>query len=154
MYDVKPFTTAHASACGPACLKMILVYYGKEIPFDTLVAECGITVTGTTISNLLRVGKAHGLDMRAYKMDAQDVLNLDRPAIIHWRYTHFVVFCGRDENGEPVICNSASGRFSLPIDDFKRFYTGYALTNGQNDDAFPEDYFGEKSEEPDNYFDG
>ena len=152
MYDVTPVTTEHMSACGPACLKMILKYYGQDIQLDDLIAECGVTVTGTTLKKLKQVGNAHGMDMRIYRMSAEDLLKLDRPAIIYWRYTHFVVFCGLDKAGEPVICNSGSGRFSLPVNDFSRFFTGYVITNGQNDDAFPDDYFGENPVEPDDYF--
>lgn len=154
MYDVNPVTTDRSTACGAACLKMLLGYYGQDVPISDLISECGITVTGCKMKDLMRVGNAHGLDMRAYKMDAGDVLNLDRPSIIHWRYTHFVVFCGLDEKNEPVICNSGAGRYSIPVDDFKRFYTGYAITNGQNDDVFPDDYFDENPEEPDDYFMG
>lgn len=154
MYDVATVTTEHATACGPACLKMLMGYYGKEADLNDLIRECGIAVTGTTLKQLMHVGNAHGLDMRAYRMDATDVLKLDRPAILHWRYTHFVVFCGIDDNGEPVIINSVSGRFPLPKEDFCRFYTGYVLTNGQNDDVFPDDYFDENPQEPDDYFMG
>ena len=38
MYDITPVTTAHHTACGPACLKMLLAYYGHDAELDDLVA--------------------------------------------------------------------------------------------------------------------
>lgn len=130
MYDVTPITTAHETACGPACLKMLMDYYGHVVPLDDLIRECSVKVIGVTMKDLKRVGNAHGMDMVAFKTDADDVLKLDRPAIIHWRYTHWVVFCGLNDEGDPVICNPASGRYSIPVDYFNVYFTDYMLTNG------------------------
>ena len=37
MFDILPVTTDHMAACGPACLKMLLAYYGIEVPLDQLI---------------------------------------------------------------------------------------------------------------------
>lgn len=153
MYDVKPVTTAHATACGAACLCMLLAYYGHDVPLDELIQECGTSVSGCTLGDLKRVGNAHGLDGYPCKMDAEDLLRQDRPGIIHWKGTHWVVFCGLNAQEEPVICNPASGRFPLSRAAFIRFFDGYALFNGDPDDRMnSDDYFGENTPEPD-YFD-
>ena len=153
MYDVKPVTTAHSTACGPACLAMLLRYYGQNVAIDALIQECGVGVVGCTATDLLRVGRAHGLNLAAYRMEAEALMRQDRPAIIWWRYTHFVVFCGMDAKGEPVICNPSSGRFPVSADVFTRFFSGIALCHGRPADLMPEDYFGEHEPEPDDYFD-
>ena len=153
MYDVKPVTTAHATACGPACLKMLLDYYGHEVPLETLIQECSLSVDGCTAADMLRVGKAHGLTaMAAYKEDAAAVLRQDRPAILYWRYSHFVVFAGLNEDGEPVICNPSRGRYPIDPGTFRALYSGLALSSGRPEDMIPEDYFGEHDPDPD-YFD-
>lgn len=152
MYDVKPVTTKHHTACGPACLKMLLAYYGHDAELEALISECGVTVHGCTAKDVLRVGRAHGLnDFAAYSMDADALMRQDRPAIIYWKYTHFVVFCGMNAKGEPVICNPSMGRFPLGMDAFRRFFSGVALCVGRPEDEMPEDYFGEHEPEPD-YF--
>lgn len=153
MFDVKPVTTDHATSCGPAALKMLLDYYGHEVPLETLIQECGPKVTGATMGDIKRAGTAHGLNMTAFRMSADDLLKLDRPAIIHWRFIHWVVFCGMNEAGEPVICNSSNGRYSVPVSYFRQFFTDYVLTNGTPDDLISEDYFDENAKAPDDYFD-
>lgn len=153
MYDVKPVTTAHKTACGPACLKMLLKYYGREADLQTLIEECGVNVPGCTAKDLLRVGRAHGLeDISSWKTDAEAVFRQDRPAILWWRYAHFVVYCGLDEKDEPVICNPSSGRFSISRDAFKRLFSGVSVCVGAPHDIIDtKDYFGENEPEPD-YF--
>ena len=153
MFDVKFVSQPRMTCCGPASLKMLLGYYGHDAPIDTLIAECGVSVDGCTAADLLRVGRAHGLEaMAAYRMDASALLRQDRPAIIHWRYNHFVVFCGLDDKGEPVIANPGRGCFAIDAETFRTLYAGIALANGAPADLPPEDYFGEHTPEPD-YFD-
>lgn len=138
MYDVKPVTTPHQTACGPTALKMLLDYYGQDAALEDLIRECKITVTGCSAATLLRVGRAHGLEgMAAYQMDAQDALTMDRPAILWWRFVHYVVFCGLNDAGEPVICNPSSGRFPISREAFVRHFSGVALTNGKAEDYVP-----------------
>lgn len=153
MYDVKPVTTAHATACGAACLAMLLEYYGRAVPLEDLIQELGTNITGCTMGDLKRVGTAHGLDSHCIKIPAAELVKQDRPAIIHWKGSHWVVFCGLNEKQEPVICNPAMGRFALSRDAFDRFFGGYCYFNGDPDDAIDRaDYFGEDNKEPD-YFD-
>lgn len=137
MYDVTPVTTNRQTACGPTALKMLLDYYGQDVPLDQLIQACNIGVTGCTAATLLRVGRDHGLDMRAYQADAEGVMKMDRPAILWWRYVHFVVFCGLNDAGEPVICNPSSGRFPISREAFARHFSGVALTNGAAEDYVP-----------------
>ena len=152
MYNVKPVTTAHATACGPTSLKMLMSYYGVDVPLKDVIAECGEKITGNSMADLARVGRNHGLDMVSYQMDAEALLKNDRPAIIWWRRVHFVVFCGLNDKGEPVICNPSSGRFPMNRDAFCTAFSGIALCNGRPQDIInTDDYFGEKPEEED-YF--
>lgn len=141
MYDVIPVTTSHHTACGPACLKMLLAWYGIEVDLDQLIEECGVKINGCTMKDLIRVGKAHGLDeLAAWREEPEDVLQQDRPAIVWWRYAHYVVFAGLNERNEPVICNPAQGRYSIDAGTFKSMLSGLepgtcvALCNGKPED--------------------
>lgn len=137
MYDVKPITTEHPRACGPACLKMLLDYYGQNVELEQLIQECNVGIAGCGAKDLKRVGNAHGLDITYWKMDAEGILAADRPAILWWRFQHFVVFCGLNDKGEPVICNPASGRFPVSLDTFARAFSGIVLCNGTPEDYVP-----------------
>ncbi len=131
MYDVTPITSDKHMACGPVCLRMLLKYYGQDVPMDQLIEECHAGIAGCSGKDINVAGRLHGLDMRAFQMDAAELLRQDRPAIIHWRKNHFVVFCGIDDAGEPVICNPSRGRFALDADSFSVFYSGVAFFNGE-----------------------
>lgn len=152
MYDVIPVTTEHSTACGAACLKILLAYYGIEADLPALITELNIGVAGCTATDIKRVGNAHGLDVKMWKMDAKAAMAVDRPCILWWRRKHFVVFCGMNKNGEPVICNPSSGQFAISVEAFKRLFSGVAFSNGTVDDVFPADYWGESTPTPD-YFD-
>lgn len=138
MFDVEPITSPKHLDCGPTCLKMLLSYYGVDVGLDQLIEECGLTVAGCTGADLLRVGRDHGLDMQCWSMDAAELVRQDRPAICSWKYNHWVVFCGRDEDGRVVICNPDRGRYSLSEGTFKSLFSGLdshpgqgaAITNG------------------------
>lgn len=131
MFDITPVTSAKPLDCGPTCLKMLLAYYGIEVELDQLAEECGITVSGCTGADLMRVGRAHSLDMQCYSMDADELVRQDRPAIVYWRYSHFVVFAGRDTDGRVAICNPDRGRYRMTEGTFAAIASGLDDHPGQ-----------------------
>ena len=134
MFDIYPVTSAIPNDCGATCLKMILAYYGQDIPLEQLVKECNTRLIGCSAADIMRAGRLHELDMKAYKMDAEELVNQDRPSIILWRYNHFVVLCGKDEEGKIVICNPDLGRYRMSFGTFKCFFTEICLFNGEPHD--------------------
>ena len=123
-----------------------------------LTGESGVNVTvGNVISFPVHTHMYY--EMTLYEPFAGSItvnyqsIVMDRPAVIHWRFIHWVVFCGMNEAGEPVICNSSNGRYSVPVSYFRQFFTDYVLTNGTPDDLISEDYFDENAKAPDDYFD-
>lgn len=131
MYDVEQVTTRRSTACGPACLKMLLAYNGVDVELGQLVEECGVGVGGCTGADLMRVGRAHGLDMRAWRMDAEEVMAQDRPLIVWWQYNHWCVFAGRDEDGRVWVCNPSGGRYRVSEGTFATMYTGVCVSAGE-----------------------
>lgn len=135
MFDVVPVTSPRENDCGPTCLKMLLAYYGIDVPLEDLISECNTRLIGCTAKDILRVGRAHGLDnMAAFSETAEDVMTQDRLAIIWWMYNHFVVFCGIDDDGKVVICNPDRGRYRISKGVFKSLYTKIAICNGKPQD--------------------
>lgn len=134
MFDVIPVTSPNPTDCGATCMKMLLAYYGEDVPLDDLIKECNTRIIGCTAKDLLRVGRDHGLDMKAFKMDAEELVRQDRPSIIWWKYSHFVVLCGQDDEGKIVICNPDLGRYRMSFATFASFYTEICLFNGEPSD--------------------
>lgn len=134
MFDVTPVTSPKQLDCGATCMKMLLSYYGTDVPLNTLIRECNTRVIGCSGKDLMQAGRKHGLDMMAFQMDAEELIRQDRPAIIHWKHTHWCIFCGMNDKGEVVICNPDRGRYPLDAGTFASFYTGVALFNGDPED--------------------
>ena len=134
MFDVKPITSARPTDCGATCLAMLLAYYGTEVPLDELVRECNTRVIGCTAADIKRAGSAHGMDVTAWEMDAEDVVRQDRPSIIWWKFGHWCVCCGMDDAGQVVICNPDRGRYRMSEGNFRALYSGVALFNGEPQD--------------------
>ena len=135
MYEVEFVSQRRPTCCGPAALKMLLGYYGIDVDFEALVEECRVSVDGCTAGDLLRVGRAHGLEaMSGYQSDAASVLKQDRPAILYWRKKHFLVYGGLNERDEPVLYNPASGVYAIDRGTFAVCFSGILLANGMPDD--------------------
>ena len=152
MFEMDFCSQRRETYCGPASLKMLLSYYGIDVDFDALIEECHVSVDGSTAGDLVRAGRAHGLEgLSAWQTDAEDVLKQDRPAILHWRGTHFLVYGGLNEQDEPVLYNPGRGVYAIDRGTFAVLFSGIMLSNGRPADLPPEDYFGEHEPEPD-YF--
>lgn len=134
MYDVTPITSKTVVDCGPACMAMMLNFYGKPYDQDQLIKECGCQIGGCTAKDLLRVGRDHELDMKAFKMDADELICQDRPSIIWWKFSHWCICCGMDDKGQVVICNPDRGRYGIDKGTFTSLYSGIALFNGEPHD--------------------
>ena len=143
-FDVKPIVSPKPTDCGATCMKMLLDYYGIDVDLDTLIKECRTNIIGCTGADLLRVGRKYGLEMKAYREIGADddilpeakVINVptlgeDRPAIIWWKFNHWCVLCGKDEDGKVVVCNPDRGRLRMSEGVFWAFYTDVSLTNGE-----------------------
>ena len=137
MYDVTQVTSERTTDCGATCMRMLLLYYGIDVDLDTLIEELDISLVGCTGKDLLRVGRAHGLDMTAYKVDAAELMQLDRPAIIHWIFTHWVMFCGINDCDQVVIADPDKGRYGIDRGSFEALYSGTALFAGAPLDGIP-----------------
>jgi len=134
MFDVIPVTSPNPTDCGATCMKMLLAYYGVDVPLEDLIKECNTRIIGCTAKDLLRVGRAHSLDMKAFKMDPEELVRQDRPSVIWWKYSHFVVLCGQDDEGKIVICNPDLGRYRMSFATFASFFTEICLFNGEPSD--------------------
>ncbi len=112
--------------CGAASLAMILAYYGRHVPLETLRVDCGVSRDGTKASNLLRAARLHGLNAKGYRKEADEVASIALPAIIFWNFNHFTVLEGF-RNGKAHLNDPAQGRRIVDTEEFDRGFTGIVL---------------------------
>jgi ATP-binding cassette, subfamily B, bacterial len=116
------------SDCGAACLAMVLARFGREVRLEEVRQLTGAGRGGTSLIDLLDAGKWFGLRGRAVRVELVEQLGaLERGAILHWRFEHFVVFEGL-RRGRVEIIDPAAGRSVLTVAEARRSFTGVALT--------------------------
>jgi ABC-type bacteriocin/lantibiotic exporter with double-glycine peptidase domain len=126
-----------ATECGAACLAMVLRYYGKDIRLDEVRDQIGLGRDGASAFSILKAAQQFGLRGRGVRMEIEDLAYLDKGAILHWYFSHFVVF-ERVRRGRVDIVDPAVGRRSVPLKQFSELFTGVALLLEPSDDFQPE----------------
>src|SRR5215510_4407016 len=115
-----------ATECGPACLAMVLAYYGKHVPLSEVREATGVNRDGVDSLTLLKAARWYGLQGRGMKLDLDALPYLERGTILHWDFSHFVVFDQLRKGGVDIV-DPASGRRFVTTEEFSRSFTGVAL---------------------------
>src|SRR5690349_2700957 len=92
-----------ATECGPACLAMVLGYYGKIVAVEELRDVLDAGRDGTTARDLLNAARHYGLRGRGVRLEVAALDSLPRAAILHWGFNHFVVFDRLRPNGVHIV---------------------------------------------------
>jgi ATP-binding cassette subfamily B protein len=114
------------SECGAACLAMVLALHGRRVRLDEIAGHLGAGRDGVSGKSLLAAASSYGLDGRGVRMEPADLRLVDRGAILHWEFNHFVVFERLRARSVDII-DPASGRVNIPLAQFGRSFTGVAL---------------------------
>lgn len=112
--------------CGPCCVAMVLGYYGRVIGREELRDILSAGRDGSSAGDLLRAARYYGLRGRGVKVEMDGMKHLPPAAILHWDFSHFVVFERLRPTGVDIV-DPAFGRRFIPMEDFSRSFTGVAL---------------------------
>jgi ABC-type bacteriocin/lantibiotic exporter with double-glycine peptidase domain len=112
--------------CGAACLAMTLAYHGRRVGLDELRDATGAGRDGADAFGIVEAARAYGLSARGVQADVDDLHHLPRGSILHWEFSHFVVFDRLTKRGVEILDPSA-GRLRIPAARFRRSYTGVAI---------------------------
>ena len=112
--------------CGAASLTMILAHYGKWLPLEEVRAACGVSRDGSSAKDIILAARNYGLEAEGYQVTPEALEGM-QPAIIHWNFNHFVVFRGF-KKGVACLNDPNAGPVEIPMDDFRKSFTGVALT--------------------------
>jgi ATP-binding cassette subfamily B protein len=122
--------------CGAACLAMVLAYHGKQVPLDELRQMTSTDRDGVDALAVTRAAQWYGLSARGVVADLDNLERLPPATILHWDFTHFVVFERLRRNGVQVV-DPSLGRRRLSMEVFRRSYTGVAITFEPREDFQP-----------------
>jgi ABC-type bacteriocin/lantibiotic exporter with double-glycine peptidase domain len=116
-----------AVECGAASLKIVLGFLGRVVPLAELRERCGISRDGVTAIQLKRAAQSYGLEVRAYRCAAEQLRQqVALPAVLFWNFNHFLVLEGFEQN-KAFLSDPASGRRSVPWEEFQTSFTGVVL---------------------------
>ncbi|WP_439673615.1 NHLP family bacteriocin export ABC transporter peptidase/permease/ATPase subunit [Embleya sp. MST-111070] len=117
--------------CGAAALAMVLAHHGRFVPLEELRHACGVSRDGAKAANLLRAARSYGLIARGMQMETAALARNRPPAILFWKFNHFVVYEGMTRRlGRPMVRlnDPAQGRRSVTTEEFDVAFTGIVLT--------------------------
>lgn len=81
--------------CGPACLRMIAKYYGKQYSLEMLRERSFITREGVSMLGISDAAEYLGMHTLGGKISFEQLANeAVLPCILHWNQNHFVVCYG------------------------------------------------------------
>ncbi len=116
-----------ALECGAASLSMILAYYGRFVPLESVRNDCGVSRDGSNARNILKAARYYGLEAKGYRYEIDEIVSKGSfPCIIHWNFNHFIVLTGF-KGGKAYLNDPAKGAYSVPMEIFDNSFTGICL---------------------------
>jgi ATP-binding cassette, subfamily B, bacterial len=112
--------------CGAACLAMVLAFHGRHVPLKEVRDFTGTGRDGVDAGGLVRAAQHYGLDARGVRAEIDDLRHLPPGSILHWDFSHFVVF-ERVHRGRVELVDPSAGRLRVPLTRVGRSYTGVAV---------------------------
>jgi NHLM bacteriocin system ABC transporter peptidase/ATP-binding protein len=116
-----------ASECGATALGIVLAYYGRWVSIEELRATCGVSRNGSKASHMVRAAQGYGMETYGVKLEPERLSELKPPVILHWNFSHFVVFEGFERNGRIRINDPAGGRRRVTLNELDQAMTGVVL---------------------------
>lgn len=81
-----------AMDCGPACLAMISMFYGRQISRDYLRSACSLSKDGVSLLGISKAAESIGFKTLGGRLNFDTLSNeVVLPCIIHWNQNHFII---------------------------------------------------------------
>lgn len=102
------FHQLESADCGPACLRMIAKYYGRNYSIQYLREHTFITREGVSMLGISDAAELIGFRTIGVRITLEQ-LNTEvfQPCILHWNQRHFVV-CYKIKKGKYYVADPAS----------------------------------------------
>lgn len=145
MKNIKFTEQLDETDCAPACLSMILNYYGKKVSNTKLRDYTKTDKNGTSIYGISQGCKKLGFDTNAFELDSiEELEELKVPMIAHvlndMNYEHYVIIEKFDDNFITIV-DPAKGKNKIKVEEFKKKWSKVVIEilpnenfNTENDD--------------------
>lgn len=124
--------------CGAACLAMIGKWYGKRYALAHLRDLANVTERGASIMSLAQASETMGFSARALRLDENALRDVTLPAILFWDGYHYVVLWKMNRRNV-VIGDPDRGLITVPMDEFRTRWSGFALSLTPGETLMPDD---------------
>lgn len=121
-----PFVKQYGySDCGPACIQMILMYYGGYMNYNKIRMILETDINGTSAYNMINCLNYLGFKATGYKYD--DIKCLKTPCIVHMdykKYNHYILVYEINYNKKYLTVGDPSvGIIKMKFDDFLIYWS-------------------------------
>jgi ATP-binding cassette subfamily B protein len=109
--------------CGPTCLKMIGLHFGKNFSLNHLRQLCDKGQQGVTLLGICRAAEAIGFKTLPLKLSVElFAKQAQLPCLVHWKGDHYVVVY-KVKHNKMYIADPGVGKLVLSIEQFRDFWT-------------------------------
>jgi len=115
-----------ATECGAACLAMVLRFHGRTVGVEEIRELAVGSRDASNAQALIDAGRIYGLRGHAVSVEIEQLPYLERGAILHWGFTHFVVL-DRQKRDAVYVVDPRRGRWRVPMEQFRKLFTGVAV---------------------------
>lgn len=132
MSSLKIYHQQDLMDCGVACMKMILNYYGSDLPLHQLRTMTGTDRSGVSAYGIKQAFEELGFKCTGVQTDLEQLqlAEVTYPMIAHVvmeeKYQHYIVIDRFDEN-QVVIFDPAKDSYALSLKEFEKIWTGVLL---------------------------
>lgn len=105
--------------CGPTCLRMICMFYGKSFSREYLRSKANINKIGVSLAGIAEAAESIGFQSLGISIDFKTLVeNIPLPFIVPWRQRHFVVVY-KINNKKVWVADPAFGLIEYNHKEFK-----------------------------------
>lgn len=112
--------------CGLCCICMLNRYYGNHVEITEVRRKLEVGRDGSSFVQLAELLKEYHFEVKSYKIPANQIENLELPAIVFWKNNHFTIL-EKVKNKKFIVVDPAIGRVAYNAAEFEESYSGYAV---------------------------
>ena len=117
---------AEEAECGLASLAMIAAHFGYRVDLTDLRHRYRSLGVSPTLNSILSIADTLGLIGRPVRLGLVELDRLALPAILHWKFDHFVVLVRFGRRGA-VVHDPSVGRRLISSRELEDAFTGVAV---------------------------